>query len=148
MRQRGDIENQGVAEAKAARAATLAKLNKERRQKRLKDAQELNKCLGSGMDLLTPKQVWQITEAATAASNKPMDALRSFGERLRNLREENPHTIETDLRDPDQESSGRERVLSEWRLSQRRREKCCAFQKRAGRPTRISRDPLPAECCG
>jgi hypothetical protein len=27
------------------------------------------------------------------------------------------------------------------------REKCCAFQKRAGRPARISPDPLPAECC-
>ncbi len=99
MRQRGDVENQREAEAKAAREAALAKLNKERRQKRLKDAQELNECLGSGMDLLTPQQVWQITEAATAAGNKPMDALRSFGERLRNLREENPHTSETDLRE-------------------------------------------------
>jgi hypothetical protein len=50
------------------------------------------------MDLLTPEQVGQITEAAPAAGNEPMDALRSFGERLRNLRDENPHASETDLR--------------------------------------------------
>jgi hypothetical protein len=51
------------------------------------------------MDLLTPEQVGQITEVATAAGNEPMDALRSFRERLRNLREENPHVSETDLRE-------------------------------------------------
>jgi hypothetical protein len=99
VRQRGDAEKQRAAEAKAAREAALAKLNKERRQKRLRDGQELNECLGSGMDLLTPEQVGQITEAATAAGNEPMDALRSFGERLRNLREENPHASEADLRE-------------------------------------------------
>jgi hypothetical protein len=95
VRQRGDAEKQRAAEAKAA----LAKLNKERRQKRLRDAQELNECLGSGTDLLTPEQVGQITEAAAAAGNEPMDALRSFGERLRTLREENPHASEADLRE-------------------------------------------------
>jgi hypothetical protein len=77
VRQRADAEKQRAAEA------ALAKLNKERRQKRLRDAQELNECLGSGMDLLTPEQVGQITEVATVAGNEPMDALRSFGERLR-----------------------------------------------------------------
>jgi hypothetical protein len=51
------------------------------------------------MDLLTPGQVRQITDAATKAGNEPMDALRSFGERLRILREENPHASEADLRE-------------------------------------------------
>jgi hypothetical protein len=73
------------------REAALAKLNKERRQKRLRDSQELNECLGSGMDLLRPEQVGQITEAAVAAGNEPMDALRSFGE--------NPYASEGDLRE-------------------------------------------------
>jgi hypothetical protein len=41
----------------------------------------------------------QITEAAAAAGNEPMDALRSFGERLRNLRDENRHASEADLRE-------------------------------------------------
>jgi len=99
VRQCSDAEKQWAANAKAAREAALVKLNKERRQKRLRDAQELNDCLGSGMDLLTPEQVWQITEAAMVASNKPMGALRGFGERLRNLREENPHASETDFRE-------------------------------------------------
>jgi hypothetical protein len=77
----------------------LAKLNKERRQKRLRNAQEINECLGSGMDLLTPEQVGQIMEAAAAAGSEPLDALRSFGERFRNLRDKNPHASETDLRE-------------------------------------------------
>jgi hypothetical protein len=46
VRQRGDAEKQRAAEAKAAREAALAKLNKKRRQKRLRDAQELNEGLG------------------------------------------------------------------------------------------------------
>jgi aminoglycoside phosphotransferase len=99
VRQRGDAEKQRAAEAKAAREAALANLNKERRQKRLRSAQELNQCLGSGMDLLTLEQVGQITEAAAAAGSEPRDALRSFGERLRDLREENPHASEADLRE-------------------------------------------------
>ncbi len=59
MSQHGDPEKQRAAEGKAAREAALAKLNKERRRKHLRDAQELNDCLGSGMDLLTPEQVGQ-----------------------------------------------------------------------------------------
>jgi hypothetical protein len=50
LRQPGDAKKQRAAEAKAAREAALANLNKERRQKRLRSAQELNECLGSGMD--------------------------------------------------------------------------------------------------
>ncbi len=51
------------------------------------------------MDLLKPEQVAQITEAAAAASSEPREALRSFGERLRDLRNENPHASEADLRE-------------------------------------------------
>jgi hypothetical protein len=79
-----------------AREAVLANINKERRQKHLRSAQELNECLGSGMDLLTLEQVEQITEGA---GNEPQDALRSFGERLRGLRDKNPHASEADLRE-------------------------------------------------
>jgi hypothetical protein len=82
VRQRGDTEKQRAAEAKAACEvaceAALDKLNKERRQKRLRDAQELNECLGSGMYLLTPEHVGQITEAGAVAGSEPLDALRSF----------------------------------------------------------------------
>jgi len=77
----------------------LAKLNRERQQKRLRDTQELTKCLSSGMGLLTPEQVRQITNAVTGTDNEPMDALRSFNERLEILREENPHASEADLRE-------------------------------------------------
>ncbi len=41
----------------------------------------------------------QITEAAAAAGSEPRDALRSFGERLRDLRDENPHASKADLRE-------------------------------------------------
>ncbi len=99
LRQRGDAEKQRAAEAKAAREAALASINKERLQKRLRSAQELNECLGSGMDLLSPEQVGQITEAAAAAGSEPRDALRSFGERLTDLRDKNPHASEADLRE-------------------------------------------------
>jgi hypothetical protein len=99
LRQRGDTEKQQVAEAKAAREAALANINRERRQKRLRNAQELIECLGSDMDLLSTEQVGQITEAAAAASSEPWGALRSFGERLRDLRDENPHASEVDLRE-------------------------------------------------
>jgi hypothetical protein len=43
--------------------------------------------------------VAQITEAAAAAGSEPREALRSFGERLRDLRNENPHASEADLRE-------------------------------------------------
>jgi hypothetical protein len=95
LRQRGDAENQRAAEAKAA----LASFYRERQQKSLRNAQELIVCLGSGMDLLSTEQVAQITEAAAAAGSKPREALRSFGERLRDLRNENPHASEADLRE-------------------------------------------------
>jgi hypothetical protein len=51
------------------------------------------------MDMLTPGQVRQITDAVTGTDNEPMEALRSFGERLRILREENPPASEADLRE-------------------------------------------------
>jgi hypothetical protein len=153
LRQRGDTEKQRAAEAKAAREVALANLNKEGRQKRLKSAQELNECLGSGMDLLTLEQVGQITEAAAAASSEPREALRSFGERLRNLRDENPHASEADLREAvkgamqamiarsreQRQRVGTQRVAAE---SETPRE-VLRLARRAARP-----DPLPAECCG
>jgi hypothetical protein len=98
-RQRTDAEKQRAAEARAAREAALAKLNRERQLKRLRDAQEFTKCLSSGMDLLTPEQVRQFTNSATDTDNEPMDALRSFNKRLRILREENPHASEADIRE-------------------------------------------------
>ncbi len=51
------------------------------------------------MDLLTPEQVAQITEAAAATGSEPREALRSFRERLRDLRKENPHASEADLKE-------------------------------------------------
>ncbi len=99
LRQRGNVESQRAAEAKAARDTELAASNRERRQERLKTAQELVDCLGSGMDLLSVEQIGQIKEAAAAAGNGPGEALRSFGERLRDLRKENPHASEADLKE-------------------------------------------------
>jgi hypothetical protein len=99
LRQRGNVESQQAAEAKAARDTALTAFNRERRQERLRTAQELVDCLGSGMDLLTSEQVAQITEAAAAAGSEPREALRSFGERLRDLRKENPHASEADLKE-------------------------------------------------
>ncbi len=99
MRQRGDTESQGVAEAKAARDAALATFNRERRQEHLRDAQELIECLGSGMDLLSVEQIGQIKEAAAAAGSEPREALRSFGQWLRDLRNENPHASEADFKE-------------------------------------------------
>jgi hypothetical protein len=96
LRQRGDVENQRAAQAKAARKVALASFNKERQQKSLRNAQQLIECLGSGMDLLSTEQVAQITEAD---GSEPREALRSFGERLRDLRNENPHASEADLRE-------------------------------------------------
>jgi hypothetical protein len=70
-RQRGDAEKQRAAEAKAACEAALANINRKRRQKRLRNAQELIECLGSGMDLLSPEQVGQITEAPQRPAASP-----------------------------------------------------------------------------
>jgi hypothetical protein len=51
------------------------------------------------MDLLSMEQIGQIKEAAAAASSEPGEALRSFRERLRDLRKENPHASEADLKE-------------------------------------------------
>ncbi len=99
LRQRGNVESQRAAEAKAARDTALTASNRERRQEQLRAAQELVDCLGAGMDLLSVEQIKQIKEAAAAAGNEPGEALRSFGERLRDLRRENPHASETDLKE-------------------------------------------------
>ena len=56
LRQRGDVESQRAAKAKAARDAALASFNMERRQRTLRNAQELIDCLGSGMDLIRPSK--------------------------------------------------------------------------------------------
>ena len=71
LRQRGDVESQRAAEAKAARDTALTAFNRERQQERLRTAQELAECLGSGLDLLTPEQVAQITEAAQRPAASP-----------------------------------------------------------------------------
>ena len=62
MRQRGNVEGQRAAEAKAARDTALAAFNRERRQEQLRTAQELVDCLGSGMDLLSVEQIKQIKD--------------------------------------------------------------------------------------
>ncbi len=51
----------------------------------MRDAQELNKCLNSGVGLLTPDQVRQIADAVTVTNNEPMEVLRSLNERLRRV---------------------------------------------------------------
>ncbi len=83
-RQRTDAEKQRAAEAKAARAA-LAEQDRERQQRLLRDAQELNKCLNSSLGLLTPDQVRQIADAVTGTNNEPMKVLRSLNERPRRV---------------------------------------------------------------
>jgi hypothetical protein len=83
-RQRTDAEKQRAAEAKAAHTE-LAEQDQERQQRLLRDAQELNKCLNSGMGLLTPDQVRQIADAVTGTNNEPMEVLRSLNERLRRV---------------------------------------------------------------
>jgi hypothetical protein len=99
LRQHGNVESQRAASNRATRDTSLAASNNERRQEQIKAAQELVDCLGAGMDLLSVEQVKQIKEAAAAAGNEPGEALRSFGERLRDLRKENPHASEADLKE-------------------------------------------------
>ncbi len=140
LKQRGDVESQRAAEAKAARDAALATFNRERQQERLRNAQELAECLGSGMDLLTPEQVAQFTEAAAAAGSEPREALRSFGERLRDLRNENPHVSEANLKEAVKgavqamiaKARGQRRRADTLRLSPTHREMWRAFRSRAG----------------
>ncbi len=69
LRQRSNVESQQAVEAKAARDMALAAFNRERRQERLRTAQKLVDCLGSGMDLLSLEQIGQIKEAAAAAAS-------------------------------------------------------------------------------
>jgi hypothetical protein len=45
LRQRGNVESQRAAEAKAARDTALTAFNRERQQERLRTAQELVECL-------------------------------------------------------------------------------------------------------
>ena len=71
LRHRGNVESQRAAEAKAARDTALTAFNRERRQERLRTAQELVECLGSGMDLLTTEQMAQITEAPQRPAASP-----------------------------------------------------------------------------
>jgi hypothetical protein len=99
LRQHGNVESQRAAKAKAAYDTALTAFNRERRQERLRTAQELVDCLGSGMDLLSVEQIGQIKEVAAAAGSELGEALRSFGERLRDLRKENPHASEADLKE-------------------------------------------------
>ncbi len=82
-----------------AREAALAKLNHERQQRRIREAQKLTRCLNSGMGLLTAEQVRQITCAVTGTDNEPMDTLRSFNERLETLVEENPQASSANLKE-------------------------------------------------
>ncbi len=98
-RQRTDAKRQRAAEAKAACEAALVELNRERQQKRIRAAQELTRFLNSGMGLLTPEQVRQITDAVTGTNNESMDMLRSFNERLETLVEENPQASSADLKE-------------------------------------------------
>ena len=150
LRQRSNVENQRAAEAKAAREAALASFNRESRQKSLRNAQELIECLGSGMDLLTPEQVAQITEAAAAAGSEPREALRSFGERLRDLRNENPHASEADLREA---VKGAVQAMIAKSRGQRRRADTQRVAAESDTPRdvarRMTRQDVPGPpCCG
>ncbi len=152
LRQRGNFESQRAAKAKVARDTALTAFNRERRQERLRTAQELVDCLGSGMDLLTPEQVAQITEAAAAAGSEPREALKSFGERLRDLRKENPHASEADLKEA---VKGAVQAMIAKARGQRRRADTQRVAAESDTPRdatrlpetrRTSPDPLPAEC--
>jgi hypothetical protein len=96
-RQRSDAEKQRAAEVKAARAAALAEQDREMQQGLLRDAQELSRCLTSGVGILTPKQVRQITCAVTGTNKEPMEVLRGLNERLVILGEENPQASSAKL---------------------------------------------------
>jgi hypothetical protein len=138
LRQRGDVESQRAAEAKAARDTALTAFNRERRQERLRTAQELAECLGSGLDLLLPEQVAQITEAAAAASSEPREALRSFGERLRDLRKENPQASEADLKEA---VKGAVQAMIAKARGQRQRAETQRVAAESGTPRDVTRFP-------
>jgi hypothetical protein len=138
LRQRSNVESQRAAEAKAARDTALTAFNRERRQERLRIVQELVDCLGSGMDLLTTEQVAQITEAAAAAGSEPREALRSFGERLRDLRKENPHASEADLKEA---VKGAVQVMIAKERGQRRRTDTQRVAAESDMPRDVTRLP-------
>ncbi len=154
-----DAERQWTAEA------ALVKLNRERQQKRIRHGQELTRCLSTGMGLCTPEQVRQITNPVTGTDNEPMDALRSFNERLEILREENPHASNADVREAAEgavqaliagaknakelyRKPGTQQTVAAFEVGGKEGGKRYTFQNRAGRPARISLDPLPAGRCG
>ena len=158
LRQRGNVESQRAVDTKTARDTSLVATNRERRQEQLKAAQELVECLGAGMDLLSAEQVKQIKEAAAAAGNEPGEALRSFGERLRDLRRENPHASEADLKEA--VKSAVQAMINRARGPRRH-----ADTRQATAESETQRDtvrlpetrratrqdvpgPRPAECCG
>jgi hypothetical protein len=96
-RQRTDAEGQRAAEAKADCAAALAEQDWERQQGLLRDAQELNRSLNSGLGLPTPEQVRRITCAVTGTNKEPMEVLRGLNERLVIFSEENPQASSTNI---------------------------------------------------
>jgi Skp family chaperone for outer membrane proteins len=63
-RQRTDAEKQRAAKAKVARVAALAKQDRERQQRLLRDAQELNRSIGSKLH--------------EAIGNRDADLIRSY----------------------------------------------------------------------
>ncbi len=96
-RQHTDAEKQRAAKAKAARTAELAEQDQERQLGLLRDQQELNRCLNSGMGILTQEQVRQIANAVAGTNKEPMELLRGLNERLVALGEENPQASSTAL---------------------------------------------------
>ncbi len=166
-RQRTDAERQRAEETKAAREAALTELNRERQQKCIRNAQELTRCLSTGMGLLTPEQVGlltpeqvrQITNTVTGSNNEPMDTLRSFNERLETLIEENPHASRDDLKDAaesavqvlitgaknakeKQRKPGPQQTMAVFEVPRE------ALHHPELRIARTSLDPLPAGRCG
>jgi hypothetical protein len=71
---------QRAAEAKAGRMAVLAEQDQERQQGLLRDAQELTRCLNSGIGLLTQEEVRQIANAVTGTNKEPMEVLRGLNQ--------------------------------------------------------------------
>ena len=145
--------------AKAACEAALTELNRERQQKCIRDAQELTRCLSTGMGLWTPEQVRQITNTVTGTNNEPMDTLRSFNERLETLIEENPQASSADLKEAAesavqalitgaknakerQRKPGPEQTLAVFEVPRE------ALHLPELRIARTSLDPLPAGRCG
>ncbi len=77
--------------------AALDEQDRERQQELLRDAQELNRCLNSGMGLLTLMHVRQIACTVTGTNKEPMEVLRGLNERLVILGEENPQVSSAKL---------------------------------------------------